>query len=155
RAGKSRVKTWISSGEELPARLKLDFFKTLGTARLLNLYGSTEVAGDVTWHEVRVEENGYTGVAIGRPIDNCRVYVLDPTLKQIPRGVVGDIYAGGENLARGYLNSASETAEAFIPDPYQTSPGQRMYRTGDRGRFVRGGELQYKGRIDNQVKVRG
>src|SRR5215471_724374 len=145
--GMSAVKVWVSSGEELTAKLKTDFLNKVGRTRLLNLYGSTEVAGDVTWHEVSGKESSDSLVPIGRAIDNCYVYVLDPTLKQVPRGVVGEICAGGESLARGYLNSAGETAERFIPDPYNKLPGQRIYRTGDRGRFVRRGELQYKGRL--------
>ena len=92
---------------------------------------------------------------IGRPIANTRMYILDEEKRVVPEGVPGEIYIAGKGLARGYLRKASETAEKFIPDPYSKGEGERMYRTGDVGRYGREGEIEYLGRKDNQIKLRG
>jgi acyl carrier protein len=92
---------------------------------------------------------------IGRPIGNVRVYVLDKQQRPVPVGVVGELYIGGMGVARGYQNRAEMSAEKFIPDAYSEEGGERLYRTGDWVRYVKGGKLEYVGRIDEQVKVRG
>ncbi|HEY4426355.1 MAG TPA: amino acid adenylation domain-containing protein [Pyrinomonadaceae bacterium] len=121
--------------------------------RLANNYGPTENTVVTTW--TFVNEESVTPPPIGRPIDNARVYVLDAELRLAPIGVIGELCVGGENLARGYLNRPDLTAERFIPDPFAVEPGERLYRTGDRVRVPRDGQIEFLGRIDAQVKVRG
>jgi acyl carrier protein len=92
---------------------------------------------------------------IGRPITNAEVYVLDQELNPTPIGVMGEIYIGGDGVARGYINHPELTADRFVPHPFSQAPGARLYRTGDRGRFLPGGEIECAGRVDHQVKLRG
>jgi thioesterase domain-containing protein/acyl carrier protein len=123
-------------------------------AEVENLYGPTEAAVDVTRWGCRrgVRE---TSVPIGRPIANIEMYVLDEGLRPVPIGVSGELYIGGVGLARGYRGRAELTAERFIPHPYSRQQGERLYRTGDIGRYRLDGALEYVGRADYQVKVRG
>ena len=126
--------------------------------RLINMYGITETTVHVTYHEVSAEEvreaaGGCGGSRVGEPIADLRVYVLDRNREPVPEGVAGELYVAGAGLARGYLLRAALTAERFVPDSFSGS-GQRMYRTGDLGRWV-GGVLEYIGRADHQVKLRG
>jgi amino acid adenylation domain-containing protein len=102
-----------------------------------------------------VETEYATPPPIGRPIDNVQVYVLDGELRVAPIGVAGELFVGGENLARGYLNSPDLTAERFSPNPFSVEPGERLYRTGDRVRLRGDGQIEFLGRVDEQVKVRG
>ncbi|HEU4884020.1 MAG TPA: amino acid adenylation domain-containing protein, partial [Longimicrobium sp.] len=118
-------------------------------------YGSSEVAADVTCFDTRALGEDEGAVPIGRPIANTRIYVLDAALRPVPAGVPGEICAGGDGVARGYLDRPGLTAERFVPDPFAARPGARMYRTGDRGRFRPDGTLLYLGRTDFQVKIRG
>ena len=141
------------SGEALPADLRDRFFSVLG-AELHNLYGPTEAAVDVTaWPCAR--EDRRPSVPIGWPITNARMYVLDARLRPVPLGVAGELYIGGEPLARGYWQRPALTAERFLPDTVAAVPGARMYRTGDKARFLADGAIEYLGRLDDQVKVRG
>ena len=139
------------SGEELGAELGRRFFAR-SEAELHNLYGPTEAAIDVTYRECRKEGEGV--IPIGRPIANTQVYVLDREMRQRPVGVSGELYIGGVGLARGYMNRADLTAERFVPDPYG-GEGGRLYRTGDLARWRADGNLEYIGRIDEQIKIRG
>jgi len=132
------------------------FQKACPQAKLLNIYGSSEVAADVTWHEVKESGEGKTGtVPIGKPISNTQVYVLDGQGNVVPVGVRGEIYVGGAGLARGYWGQAELTAERFVENRIAPERSARLYKTGDLGRWRRDGEIEYLGRIDSEVKVRG
>ena len=143
----------FASGEALTFELQQRFFDKVN-AELHNLYGPTEAAVDVTYWRCR--PNGErTIVPIGRPIANTQIYILDSNLQPVPIGVGGELHIGGIGLARGYLNRPELTAEKFIPDPFAKIPGARLYKTGDLARFLPDGNIEYLGRIDNQVKLRG
>ncbi len=141
----------VCSGEALPADAQQQVFVKLPHAGLYNLYGPTEAAIDVT-HWTCVEE-GRDAVPIGRPIANLGCYVLDDNLEPAPVGVLGELYLSGIGLARGYHRRAALTAERFVTDPFGS--GTRLYRTGDLARYRDDGVIEYAGRIDHQVKLRG
>ncbi|WP_455883826.1 amino acid adenylation domain-containing protein [Pseudomonas putida] len=147
-AGLLRV---MCSGEALPGSLVRRFKQQLPGIGLYNLYGPTEAAVDVTaWNCARPEVPDNT--PIGKPIANTRMYLLDAQLQPVPLGVVGELFIGGVQVARGYLNRPELTAERFLQDPFYDG---RMYRTGDIGRYLPDGTLEYLGRNDDQVKIRG
>ena len=143
----------ICSGEALSAELAARFYN-LSDAELHNLYGPTEASIDVTWWACDRDRQLRT-VPIGRVIDNTKAYVLDQNFRLVPIGVPGELYLGGVQLARGYSGRAELTAERFVPDPFSETGGERLYRTGDRARICDGGRIEYLGRLDHQVKVRG
>jgi amino acid adenylation domain-containing protein len=149
------MKLWVSSGEALLPDLCRRFYQAMPNATLLNLYGSTEVSADVTAHVARPTPDGHGTVPLGRPIDNTRCYVLDAQLQPVPIGVRGDLYVGGEGLARGYYHRPELTAERFIVDPFCPKPEARLYKTGDQAKFLPDGNLEFLGRGDQQVKIRG
>ncbi|HEX8190018.1 MAG TPA: amino acid adenylation domain-containing protein, partial [Pyrinomonadaceae bacterium] len=122
---------------------------------LVNNYGPTENTVVATYGRVGAVGPAGRPPSIGRPVDNTRVYILDARLQPVPVAARGELYVGGESLARGYLNRPGLTAERFIPDPFSSEPGARLYRTGDVARYSRGGEIEFLGRADHQVKVRG
>ncbi|MEO3871097.1 amino acid adenylation domain-containing protein [Nonomuraea sp. B12E4] len=141
----------VCSGEALGAELAARCHGRLPHTELHNLYGPTEAAVDVTWHPC---EPGERQVPIGRPVANTRLEVLDADGRRVPVGTPGELCLGGVQLARGYVNRPELTAERFVPDPYGP-PGARLYRTGDVARWLPTGEVQYLGRTDFQVKIRG
>jgi amino acid adenylation domain-containing protein/non-ribosomal peptide synthase protein (TIGR01720 family) len=143
----------ICSGEALPFELQERFFSRLG-AELHNLYGPTEAAVDVTRWACRRGDERHV-VPIGRPIANTRTHVLDGGMRPVPVGVTGELYLGGVQVGRGYLNRPELTAERFVPDPFSAVAGSRLYRTGDLVRLLWDGSIEYLGRIDHQVKIRG
>ena len=141
------------AGEALSPRLAQDVYGLEQVESLYNLYGPSEDTTYSTWELVeRIEQ---ANVPIGRPVSNTRVYVVDEGLQIVPVGVSGELLLGGEGLARGYLKRAELTAERFIPDPFSGQPGEQLYRTGDLCRYKVDGRLEYLGRLDHQVKVRG
>jgi amino acid adenylation domain-containing protein len=142
------LRTVVAAGEALPPDLAA---RWAAGRRLLNAYGPTENTVCATAGEYRVGER----VTIGNPIDNVRVYVLDARMRPCPVGVPGELYLGGVGVARGYLGRPDLTAERFVADPFGPEPDGRLYRSGDRGRWLPSGELEFLGRIDEQVKVRG
>jgi len=154
KSGRQRPKLWISSGEALEPSLCRRFEDVLPESTLLNLYGSSEVAADVTYQQLSHVGTSSRTVPIGAPIANTQVHVLDSRLQVVPVGVVGEIYVGGENLARGYHRRPELTAEKFVTSPLPEFPGN-LYRTGDRGRRGDNGVIEYLGRVDHQVKIRG
>ncbi|MDE2247008.1 MAG: amino acid adenylation domain-containing protein [Xanthomonadaceae bacterium] len=144
----------ICSGEALPVALVAAFHRQLPRIALHNLYGPTEAAVDVTaWTCVAGDTSG--SVPIGRPVANTRIYILDPFGEPVPVGVAGEIFIGGVQVGRGYLNRDALTAERFLPDPFVHEAQARMYRTGDLGRWRADGAIDYLGRNDFQVKLRG
>jgi amino acid adenylation domain-containing protein/non-ribosomal peptide synthase protein (TIGR01720 family) len=152
-SGLESLRRVICSGEALPFELQERFFSRL-TAELHNLYGPTEAAVDVTrWACRRGDERRV--VPIGRPIANTRTHVLDGRMRPVPVGVTGELYLGGVQVGRGYLNRPDLTAERFVPDPFSAEAGSRLYKTGDLARFLSDGSIEYLGRIDHQVKIRG
>ncbi|MFK8332687.1 non-ribosomal peptide synthetase [Pseudomonas sp. BJa5] len=143
----------VCSGEALQADAQYQVFAKLPEAGLYNLYGPTEAAIDVTHWTCRDE--GLDSVPIGHPIANLYTHVLDHSFGPVPNGTPGELLLGGCGLARGYHRRPALTAERFIPDPFSPTPGARLYRTGDLARYRADGAIDYCGRIDHQVKIRG
>ncbi|WP_426211487.1 non-ribosomal peptide synthetase [Massilia sp. TWP1-3-3] len=147
------VKRVICSGEALSFELQSRFFKKLD-AQLHNLYGPTEAAIDVTYWQCRADYQ-VNVVPIGKPIANMRIHVLDHYMQPVPQGVPGELHIGGVGLARGYHKRDELTREKFVPDPFSTEPGTRLYKSGDLVRYLPDGNIDYLQRIDHQVKLRG
>ncbi|NET16505.1 MAG: amino acid adenylation domain-containing protein, partial [Okeania sp. SIO1H6] len=147
------IKRVICSGEVLPVATKQRFFARL-EAELYNLYGPTEAAIDVTFWKCQPEDNRTT-VPIGRPIANTQIYILDSELQPVPIGESGEIHIGGVGVGMGYLNRPELTAQKFIDNPFSDQPGTRLYKTGDLGRYLPDGNIEYIGRLDHQVQIRG
>ncbi|MFD3823261.1 amino acid adenylation domain-containing protein, partial [Streptomyces sp. NPDC058625] len=145
------VRHVMCSGEALPPEVRDAFLRTLPDTRLHNLYGPTEASVDVSYWECR-DTPGATTVPIGRPVANTRLYVLDEAMEPVPDGVIGELFIGGVQLARGYLGRPDLTAERFVADPFGAG---RLYATGDLARYRADGAIEYAGRKDHQVKIRG
>lgn len=139
---------WVG-GEALPEPL-WNALRAASTTRSINLYGPTEATVDSTFCELRP---GPARPVIGKPFGHVRVYILDEQRNLLPIGVPGEIYLSGPGVARGYLNQPQLTEQKFLPDPFM--PGERMYQTGDRARWLPDGNIEYLGRLDFQVKLRG
>jgi aspartate racemase len=152
----SCIRLVIVGGEKALGSALATWRKAQRAVRWVNTYGPTEASIAVTRYDPD-EETGSTpeNVPIGRPIENCAVYVLDAERKQVSLGVVGELYLGGVCVAQGYLNRPELTAEKFIQDPFSSSADARLYRTGDMARVLDNGLIEYLGRQDDQVKVRG
>lgn len=148
------LKTVIVGGEACPVELVAQHQALLPNVPLFNEYGPTEGTVWSTVYECEMRQ-GVTTVPIGRPIPNTRVYILDCHLQPVPIGVPGELYIGGLGVAQGYLNRPDLTAERFIHNPFSDSDGTRLYRTGDLARYISDGNIEFLGRIDQQVKVRG
>ena len=146
-----KLRVACCGGEVLPPEL-VNRFLTETRSRLFNVYGPTEAAIFATAWPCEISA-GPQALSIGTPIDDTRIYVLDIDLRLLPYGVAGEVYIGGSALARGYLNRPDLTVAAFLENPHQ--PGERIYRTGDRGWLDGDGQLHFAGRIDRQIKLRG
>ncbi|HKV91321.1 MAG TPA: amino acid adenylation domain-containing protein [Candidatus Angelobacter sp.] len=154
----SALRVVIFGGEALEWASLEDWIENHGLIRpaLVNMYGITETTVHVTYHPIEAKDAGQWGASIiGRGIPDLRTYVLDTEMALAGVGIRGELYVGGEGVARGYLHRKDLTAQRFVPDPLSTGPGQRLYRTGDICRWREDGNLEYLGRIDEQVKIRG
>jgi amino acid adenylation domain-containing protein len=140
------------AGEALSRQLVEQIYSHPNVRQVWNLYGPSE---DTTYSTAALVLRGGGRVTIGRPVSQTQAYVLDELLQCVPVGVAGELYLGGDGLARGYLNRSNSTAERFVPDPYSPEPGRRLYRTGDLARYLADGQLEHLGRVDYQVKIRG
>ncbi|MBR8142963.1 amino acid adenylation domain-containing protein [Burkholderia sp. AU19243] len=147
------VRLIVASGEALAPELVAKVARLLPNATLVNLYGPTEAAIDVSHWTCGPDDANAVAVPIGHPIANLRLHVLDAAWQPVPAGATGELYLAGAGLARGYFGRPALTAERFVPDPFM--PGARMYRTGDLARRRADGALDYLGRVDTQVKLRG
>jgi amino acid adenylation domain-containing protein len=148
------LRFWVASGEALPSELFDRFRRILPNATLYNLYGTSE-AWDITWWDPAGIAETPWRIPIGKPIANMRTYVLDTGRQPVPVGVAGELFVGGVGLADGYINRADVNAKQFFDDPFAGQRGARMYRTGDLARWLPDGNLEFLGRTDDQVKVRG
>src|SRR5262249_23584483 len=144
----------IATGEALEMEVARDWRRVQGEVKLMNAYGPTECSDDVTHEKVEGKEEEEV-VAIGRPVINTEIYVADEVGGMATIGVNGKIYVGGEGVGRGYMKEAGKTAEVFVPNVYGGKAGEVMYDTGDSGRYRSDGRIEYTGRRDGQVKVRG
>ena len=146
------LETVVCGGEACPRDVGVDWREG---RRFVNDYGPTETTVAAAQYPFQGDSDGVGFLPIGRPLSNCRLFVLDRYLRPVPVGVAGELYIAGEGVGRGYLGRPALTAECFLPDPLSTEPGGRMYRTGDLVRFLSDGNLEFLGRIDHQVKIRG
>jgi amino acid adenylation domain-containing protein len=151
RAVPDSVRVVNLAGEPLTRELVAEIYASTRVERVYNLYGPTEYTTYSTYTLARAGED----VTIGRPVANTSVYVLDKELQPVPVGVVGDLYITGSGLARGYWQRPDLTAEKFTPDEFSGEEGTRLYRTGDKVRYLANGNLEFLGRADHQVKLRG
>ncbi|MEH1901882.1 MAG: amino acid adenylation domain-containing protein [Nostoc sp.] len=148
------LRTVIVAGEPCPAALVKLHNQRLGHTSLFNEYGPTEATVWSSVYKCQSQEQ-IKLVPIGRPIANTQAYILDRYLQPVPIGVLGELYIGGDGLAKGYLNRSELTQEKFITNPFSDSGSKRLYKTGDLARYLSDGNIEFIGRIDNQVKIRG
>lgn len=149
------VRHLLFGGEAANPNCVRDVLKHGPPARLLHMYGPTETTTFAAWHEVRALAEDASSVPIGRAIANTELYVLDELRQPVPIGVTGELHIGGDGLARGYFNHKELTDEKFVPHPFLAGTGARLYRTGDWVRYLPDGNLEFIGRADAQVKLRG
>ena len=147
------VRQLLAGGDVLSIAHVRKALERLGEGRLINGYGPTENTTFTCCYSITHLSAEEHSVPIGRPISNTQCFILDRNLQPVPIGVRGELFTGGDGLARGYLNDPKLTAEKFIPNPFR--PGSLLYRTGDFARYRSDGNIEFLGRIDNQVKIRG
>ena len=152
----SMLRWLIPTGEALPPSLCHQWFQHYPEIPLLNAYGPTECSDDVTHYGITKAPHPETiRMPIGTPVANTQIYILDERMNRVPPGVFGELFVGGAGVGRGYLRAPSLTANVFGPNPFSTQPGDRLYQTGDSGRFLANGIIEFAGRLDHQVKIRG
>ncbi|WP_414579518.1 amino acid adenylation domain-containing protein [Anabaena sp. CCY 9402-a] len=145
----------LAGGDVLSMYHVKKVLKLLPNCQLVNGYGPTENTTFTCCHRITIDDLTKDSIPIGRPIANTQVYILDDALQLVPIGIAGELYIGGDGLARGYLNQPDLTAEKFIQNPFSHDPNSRLYKTGDRVRWLPDGTIEFLGRIDFQVKIRG
>jgi amino acid adenylation domain-containing protein/non-ribosomal peptide synthase protein (TIGR01720 family) len=150
-----QVRQLLAGGDVLSVSHVENFLSSAEASALINGYGPTENTTFTCCHAMKGREQFISSVPIGRPISETQVYALDGNRRPVPQGVVGELYIGGAGLARGYFGRPDLTAGEFMPNPFSGEPGARMYRSGDLARHLQNGDLEFIGRIDEQVKVRG
>lgn len=144
----------IVAGEQCVNEVVHQHFRMFAATRLYNEYGPTEATVWATVASLKPID-AENRVTVGRPVANTSIYILDQAMRPVPIGIVGEIYIGGAGLARGYLNDDVKTADRFVANPIADSRDQRLYKTGDRGCFHTDGNIEFLGRVDNQIKIRG
>ena len=149
------VRQLLTGGDVLSVSCARQVLEGLPRCAFMNCYGPTECTTFATFYPLSPEAGLGTSVPVGRPITNTEVYLLDSALQPVAVGMPGELFLGGDGLARGYLNRPELTAERFVPHPFSNEPGARLYRTGDLARYRSDGDLEFLGRSDRQVKVRG
>jgi amino acid adenylation domain-containing protein len=146
----------LLTGEALPPQLCRQWFEHYPSIPMLNAYGPTECSDDVTHYPIECSPAPeILNLPIGRPVANTQLYILDNQLQPVPIGVAGELYVGGAGVGRGYLNAPELTQQAFIPNPFNPALSPRLYKTGDKARYLPDGNIEFLGRIDFQVKIRG
>ncbi len=147
----------IFGGEALEIKSLEPWFERHGDSypQLINMYGITETTVHVTYRQLTISDLKSNASPIGSPIPDLQIYILDQHLEPLPIGVPGELHIGGAGLARGYLNRPELTAQQFIPNSFNNQVGSRLYKTGDKARYLPDGNIEFIGRIDNQVKIRG
>lgn len=151
----SRLRVLACCGEALPPEVLRDWLRHFPNVPVVNAYGSTECSDDVASQRLVSAPASLDSVPIGRPIANTSLYVLDAHLQPLPIGVAGELYVGGIGVGRGYLNDPEQTRKRFLRDPFSDRRTARLYKTGDQARWRADGILEFLGRIDHQVKIRG
>jgi acyl-CoA synthetase (AMP-forming)/AMP-acid ligase II len=151
----TKLKSLLVGGDVVDARVVKRVLERSRPQHLIHAYGPTETTLFATTFEVQEVAEGATSLPIGRPIGNTTAYILDPHGEPVPVGVTGELYIGGAGVARGYLNRPDLTAERFVADPFAAESGAQMYRTGDLARHRGDGNIEFLGRADSQVKLRG
>ncbi|MEJ6485763.1 amino acid adenylation domain-containing protein [Nostoc punctiforme UO1] len=151
----SSLRYLLFGGEAVDPSWVLEVIDKGAPQRLLHVYGPTESTTFTTWYLVQDVPEGAKTIPIGLPLSNTYCFLLDAQKQPVPVGIPGELYIGGDGLARGYLNRPDLTDEKFIPNPFSNEPGSRLYKTGDKARYLPDGNIEFLGRIDNQVKIRG
>lgn len=149
-----KLNLWTTSGETLSFNLYIQFKQAAPNATLLNIYGSSEIAADATYFDTS-RELVTDQILIGKPIDNLQVYILDDARQPVSMGETGELYVSGDGVALGYYNRPDLTAQRFMLDPFVNDGKTRMFKTGDYGRYHPDGNIEFQGRADQQVKIRG
>jgi amino acid adenylation domain-containing protein len=154
-SAKHATKTLVVGGEALFGESLAFWREHSPDTKIINEYGPTETVVGCCVYEVSSDTRAKGAIPIGRPVDNVQLYILSADMQPVPLGVTGELYIGGDSLARGYLGQPDVTAEKFVPNPFSTAGGNRLYKTGDLARYFADGNIEFIGRADHQIKIRG